>query len=145
MDTSLRWMQSSEEYFPLRPAQLEKRKNATIMEESSDGLHEKHKLGRSYARRQTSLARGNGQFLAVQIRIIIKLLTYNFYMFYFRSHCFCFLHIVFINQDKYRNRSQQQRAVTAFDGDVRGDRMNPEIIIIFSHGPEILHQYVRTC
>ena len=38
--------------------QEEKMKTATIMEEPSDGLHEKQKHGRRYGRRQTS---GNEQ------------------------------------------------------------------------------------
>ena len=40
--------------------QEEKRKTATIMEEPSDGLHEKQKPGRRYGRGQTSLAFGSG-------------------------------------------------------------------------------------
>ena len=39
--------------------QEKKRKTATIMEEPSDGLHEKKKLGRRYGRGQTSLAFGS--------------------------------------------------------------------------------------
>ena len=41
--------------------QEEKRKIAKIMEEPSDGLHEKQKHGRIYGRRQTSMAFGNEQ------------------------------------------------------------------------------------
>ena len=41
--------------------QEKKRKTATVMEEPSDGVHEKQQHGRSYGRRQTSLAFGNEQ------------------------------------------------------------------------------------
>ena len=40
--------------------QEEKRKTAAIMEEPSDGLHEKQKRGRRYGKGQTSLAFGSG-------------------------------------------------------------------------------------
>ena len=40
--------------------QEEKWKTATIMEEPSDGIHEKQKYGIKYDRKQTSLAFGSG-------------------------------------------------------------------------------------
>ena len=44
-----------------RQKEEEERKTATIMEEPSDGLHEKQKNGRRYGRIKTSLTFGNGQ------------------------------------------------------------------------------------
>ena len=51
----------AKEDVPVDTARLEeKRKTATIMEDPSNGLHEKLKHGRRYGRRWTSSAFGNG-------------------------------------------------------------------------------------
>ena len=62
MDTSLEWkiVVGAKEDLIVDTARQEKRKTATIMEEPSDGLHEKQKHGKSYGIGLTYSTFGSG-------------------------------------------------------------------------------------